>query len=357
MKKKKILIHGTADSLQQFFADKVSNDFEIVALLSEENIFGNFEVVTPQNLPKFVYKMIDGIIFTDANTNAPIIDFLLEQNFELRKIILWDAAKGWQFISVKDEDSTENIYFCGLEFHIRNENDIKFFKEINSYLQGTRQLKNVSTQKYPEILTQFFQLVTRQPLDLTNPKTFTEKLQWLKLFNATPIKSRLADKFAVRSWIAEKIGSEYLIPLLGVWNDFDDINFDDLPNQFILKCNHGSGMNIIVHDKNSFDVQNAREKINAWLAIDFATGSLELHYTRIDRKIIAEKYIENMREGVIDYKFHCFNGTPKFIQVIGDRNFAKHTRYQKFCDLNYNDIGAMFEDYPHFPYDVPRVCW
>lgn len=159
----------------------------------------------------------------------------------------------------------------------------------------------------------------------------------------------------MRSWVAEKIGDEYLIPLLGVWENFDDINFDDLPDKFVLKCNHGSGMNIIVRDKSSFDMQNAREKINAWLAVDYgALTGLETHYTRIDRKIIAEKYIENMQSGVIDYKFHCFNGVAQFVQVIGDRNFEKHTRYQKFCDLDYNDIGAMFEDYPHFPYDVPK---
>lgn len=181
-----------------------------------------------------------------------------------------------------------------------------------------------------------------KPLDFNDLRTFTEKLQWLKIFDATPIKSRLADKYLVRNWVAEKIGQEYLIPLLGVWDDFDDIDFDDLPDQFVLKCNHGSGMNIIVRDKKTFDKQQAREKLNSWLAFDYGmSDGIELHYTRIDRKIIAEKYIEEMNGGLLDYKFHCFNGTVKFIQTIGDRDLIKHTGHQNFYNLKWNALAGI----------------
>ena len=360
MRKKKVLVHGTPDSLQKFFSDAVSYDYDVVAVLSAEKISvelddKELDVIAPQALPKLVYSLVDGIIITDAVTNNTLIKTFLNLVTEPRKIILWDEQQGWGNLKLSDKDGTPIIYFCGLEFHLRNNADVKFFNEIFWRLDVQRQVKNLSPQLYPALLDERFQQRMGKPLDLNNLRTFTEKMQWIKIYDATPLKSRLADKYLVRRWIADKIGEQYLIPLLGVWDDFDDIDFDELPDQFVLKCNHGSAMNIIVRDKKSFDKQRAREKINAWLAVDFgAQLGLELHYSRIKRKIIAEKYITDMGDGVIDYKFHCFSGEPKFVQVIGDRDFAKHTRYQKFCDLNYNDIGAMFEDYPHFPYDVPK---
>lgn len=352
LRKKKVLVHGTAESLHKFFSDAVSRDYEIVALLSDkpDKISSDLEIFTPQSLPKFIYGLIDGIIFTDASTKENVVNFFLKQKLPPRKVILKTGEE--DFFIVQSRGS-EVVFMDGLTFHLRTQENKDFFSYVYNILQNQRQVKNLSPQDYPEVLAQNWQYYTGKPLNLNNPKTFTEKLQWLKIFDATPLKSRLTDKYLVRNWIKEKIGGEYLIPLLGVWNDFDEINFDDLPDRFVLKCNHGSGMNIIVRDKKSFDKQQAREKINAWLAIDYSASFFELHYTRIERKILAEKYIENMGSGVIDYKFHCFNGSIKFIQVIGDRDFARHTRYQKFCDLDYNDIGAMFEDYPHFPYEVP----
>ena len=250
MRKKKVLVNGTLDSLHKFFEDAASRDFEIVALLSDDNVSSDLEVFTSKNLPKSFYKLIDGIIFTDEDKS--LAKFLLENGIEPRKIILWDAAQGWEYISGQDEDGTQVICFCGLEFHIRNESDVKFFNQTHWRLQRQWQIKNLNPKHYPAVLANSFQQRMGRPLDLNNPKTFTEKLQWLKIYDATPLKSRLADKYAVRSWIAEKIGDEYLIPLLGVWDNFDDINFDALPDKFVLKCNHGSGMNIIVRDKNSF---------------------------------------------------------------------------------------------------------
>ncbi len=354
MKKKKVLIHGTLESLNNFFADKVSNDYEIAAILSDDDISSDFEVVKPQNLPKFVYELVDGIILTSPS--GFLVKYFLKLGIKPRKIILWDVKEGWGTFNLPNSDGIQVIYFCGLEFHIRNEENIKFFNETHWRLQWQRRIKNLTPQNYPEVSTQIFQQVTRQPLDLTNPKTFTEKLQWLKIFDATPIKSRLADKYAVRSWISEKIGDEYLIPLLGVWNDFEDINFDDLPNQFVLKCNHGSGMNIIVHDKNSFDVQNARKKINSWLAIDYAYLFIELHYTRIDRKIIAEKFFANGDAPDIDnYKFWCFNGEPLFCGYDSGRTSDGNIDNLRidYFDMNWKPNG--FENGSHPNSDHPEL--
>ena len=129
-----------------------------------------------------------------------------------------------------------------------------------------------------------------------------------------------------------------MIPLLGVWDDFDDIDFDELPDQFVLKCNHGSAMNIIVRDKKSFDKQRAREKLNAWLAVDFADLLLELHYTRIKRKIIAEKFMANGdAPDLTDYKFWCFDGKPIVVQCETDR--STDLRFDYFdMDFKHTDI-------------------
>lgn len=360
MRKKKVLVHGTLDSLQKFFADAISRDYEIVALLSDEpekiSVAG-LQVLKPQNLPAFVGKLVDGIIFTGEDKSAA--DIFLRQGIAPRKIILWDAAQGWKFFGARDKDGTQVIFFCGLEFHIRNDDDAKFFNETVWRLQTQRQMKNLNPQSYPAVLMQEFYRNRGRAFDLNNPKTFTEKLNWLKIYDATPIKSRLADKYLVRRWVADKIGEEYLIPLLGVWDNFDDIDFDDLPDQFVLKCNHGSGMNIIVRDKKTFNKQNAREKINAWLAFDFSTLFLELHYTRINRKIIAEKFMANGNLPDIDnYKFWCFNGEPLFCGYdsgrTADGNIA-NLRIDYF-DMDWKPNGFENGEHPRsdHPEKIPR---
>lgn len=167
--------------------------------------------------------------------------------------------------------------------------------------------------KYRAYLKSWFFKTTGQVLDLENPKTFNEKIQWLKLYDSTPLKTRLADKYLVRDWVKEKIGEEYLIPLLGVWDKFDDIDFDKLPDRFVLKCNHGSGYNIIVDDKSKFNKKEARKKINKWMKENFAYKvGLELHYADIPRKIIAEKYIKP-EDSNIEIQAYCFNGEIKFV--------------------------------------------
>ena len=161
-------------------------------------------------------------------------------------------------------------------------------------------------------LKSWYFAVTGQTLDLKNPKTFNEKIQWLKLNDSTRLKTKLADKYLVRKWIKKKIGEKYLIPLLGCWKNFDDINFDKLPNKFVLKCNHGSGYNIIVTDKSKLDIAETREKINEWMAEDYSSRGFEWHYSAIPRKIIAEEYIEPALSS-IELQAMCFNGKAKII--------------------------------------------
>lgn len=346
MKKKKVLVHGTTESLHKFFADAVSRDYEVVALLSEENISSDLEVFSPQNLPKVIHKLIDGIILTNAT--GAFVKFFLKQGIEPRKIILWDFEQGWGTFNLPDSDGTSVIYFCGLEFHIRNEEDVKFFSTMHEWIQQQRQIKNLDPKFYLAVLARQFQKYTGKPLDFNNLRTLTEKLQWIKIYDATPLKSRLADKYLVRNWIEEKIGGEYLIPLLGVWDDFDEINFDDLPSQFVLKCNHGWNMNIIVRDKKSLNLREAREKINSWLAIDFGTHNLQLHYSPIQRKIIAEKFMaDGDAPELTDYKFGCFNGKVPFCKATTERStFIRCT----YFDMNWQATNFSRNDHPMSDY-------
>lgn len=191
-------------------------------------------------------------------------------------------------------------------------------------------------------------------LYLGNPQTFTEKIQWMKLYDSTSEKTRLADKYLVREWVAEKIGEEHLVPLLGVWDRFENIDFSSLPDSFCMKMNHGSGMNLVIKDKNTMDVAEAKRLFHSWMHMPFWVNSLERQYQNIPRKIIAEKYIEEMSGGLYDYKFHCFNGRPEFIQCIGDRDLKAHTGGQCNYDLDWNKLDWIFEDYPCFTYDIQK---
>lgn len=157
-----------------------------------------------------------------------------------------------------------------------------------------------------------------------HPETFNEKLQWYKIHNRNPLYTILVDKYEVRAYIADKIGKEYLIPLLGVWNSFDEIDFNQLPNQFVLKCSHDSGSVFICKDKKKFDTIEVKQKINQSLSHNFFYNSREWPYKNIKPKIVAEKYMEDENGELRDYKFFCFNGVPKLFLLYKGR-------YKKKC--------------------------
>ena len=206
-------------------------------------------------------------------------------------------------------------------------------------------------KKYQEELKLWYKQVMKEELDLDNPKTYNEKIQWMKLYDSTPLKTRLADKYLVRAWVKQKIGGEYLIPLLGVWDSFDEIDFDKLPNQFVLKANHGCGWNIIVKDKSTFDKEEARKKFDVWMHTNFAfRAGLELHYMNIPPKIIAEEYLENNDDDLYDYKVFCFNGKAESVMFLSDR---KQELKMSFYDLQWNKLPFVYS-YPQNPDEVPK---
>ncbi|WP_051196271.1 ATP-grasp fold amidoligase family protein [Clostridium cadaveris] len=178
-----------------------------------------------------------------------------------------------------------------------------------------------------------YELIMNKKLNLNNPQTFNEKLQWLKLYDRDPIYTKLVDKYEVRNYVSETIGEEYLIPLIGVWNKFEDIDFDKLPNQFVLKCTHDSGSVFICTDKNNFDIDKVRSKIDKALKKNFYYIAREWPYKNVKPRIVCEKFISDKDTTPDDYKILCFNGKAKLIEVHIDR-FNNHT--QDFYDINWN---------------------
>lgn len=181
----------------------------------------------------------------------------------------------------------------------------------------------------------------KRKLNLNNPTTFNEKLQWLKLFDRRPEYTVMVDKHAVKQYVSEIIGNEHIIPTLGVWDKFDDIDFDTLPDQFVLKCTHDSGGLVICRDKTKFDKQKAKKKLTKSLENDFYLRCREWPYKNVPRKIIAEEYIEDTKTKELrDYKFFCFDGEPKALFVATDRQSkGKEVKFD-FFDMNYDHLDV-----------------
>lgn len=187
-----------------------------------------------------------------------------------------------------------------------------------------------------------FLLGMHRRLNLESPKTFCEKMQWLKLYNRKPQHSLMVDKYEAKKYVSAIIGDEYIVKSLGVWEHFDDIDFGKLPDQFVLKCTHDSGGLVICRDKAKFDKDFARSKIEACLKQSFYWEHREFPYKNVKPRIIVEQYLENRgKVDLVDYKIYCFNGKAKYCQVIQDRSnketidfFDEQWVHQKFCGLN-----------------------
>ncbi len=182
---------------------------------------------------------------------------------------------------------------------------------------------------------------TGKRLDLKNPKTFNEKLQWLKLYNRNPKYTTAVDKSMVKQYVSEIIGNQYIIPTLGVWDKFDEIDFDKLPSQFVLKCTHDSGGVIICKDKSEFDIECSKEKINHFLKRKFFYFGREWPYKDVKPRIIAEKYMEDAKTNELrDYKFFCFDGEVKALFVASDRQTKGAETKFDFFDENYKHLDV-----------------
>ena len=190
-------------------------------------------------------------------------------------------------------------------------------------------------------------------LRLDDPQTFNEKLQWLKLYDHRPEQTVLVDKYLVREYIRKTIGEEYLIPLLGVWEDPSDIDFDSLPDRFVLKCNHNSGLGMyICKDKSQLDPEAVRRGLSRGLAQDYYRTGREWPYKDVPRRVVAEQFLGDGTSDLADYKFMCFHGEVKCCFVCTDR-FDEKGLHITFLDRDWSVMPVRREE-PALKYAPPK---
>lgn len=221
---------------------------------------------------------------------------------------------------------------------------IKFFKKpkvciiyILSYFKIFRLLPDKLFLKLK------FKLMMNKKLNFDNVQTYNEKLQWLKLYDRKPEYTKLVDKYGVREYIAETIGSEYLIPLLGVWDSFEDIDFSKLPNKFVLKYTHDSGSVFVCKDKSKIDYEQLKKDSKKWLKRNYYWVHREWPYKNVKPRIVCEQFISDNDQTPDDYKVLCFNGKAKLIEVHMDR-FANHKQDIYDIDWNKTDITQGYDE-------------
>ena len=208
----------------------------------------------------------------------------------------------------------------------------------------------------------YYRLRVGRPLNMKNPTTLNEKLQWLKFNYRFPLQSIVSDKLLVRDYVAERIGAEYLIPLLGQWDNYDDVDFDKLPEKFVLKCNHDSGGLVVCTDKRKLDHKEAKSRVEKSLKSNFFYIGREYQYRNIKPRIICEQFISDNGKVPMDYKIYCFNGKPDVILVCKDRFSANTHRASylyfdqewRFQPLNKGDENLTEVDVPK-PKNLDRM--
>ena len=231
-------------------------------------------------------------------------------------------------------------------------------------------LSNYNDRLRRKYISKQYKLYIGKKLDWNKLETYTEKMQWVKLYDEDRQKSILSDKIEVRKWVENKIGAEYLIPLLGTWEKPNQIDFESLPAKYVLKTNNASGTNIIVNDSSQINTKIVCAKLTRWLNVKaYYLSGFEMHYSRIKPLILAEEYIEHGENDLQDYKFLCFNGKPYYCWVdVGRYHDHKRNMYdmdwnlQSWNEWNRRDYGNTDEpiekpqNFEEMVYIVEKLC-
>ena len=215
-----------------------------------------------------------------------------------------------------------------------------------------------------------YKKVLKKKLDLRNPKDFNEKIQWLKIYSDTSQWTTLADKYKVREYVTQCGLGDSLVKLYGVWERAEEIDFNKLPDSFVLKTNHGYGRVILVNDKSKLDISLTITQLNKWVKEKYGLVTFEPHYWNIERRIIAEELLQDnynaeFSSSLIDYKFYCFNGEPDIVELIYDRkiitvgsNVKRKDSNFKACafDLDWNPLPEIYTEEcdHHIPTEIPK---
>lgn len=223
------------------------------------------------------------------------------------------------------------------------------FSKVKKFMDDPkyRMQREIAKGKYDhlpdeEFLKKYFKAVFGYELDLENPKTYSEKLQWLKLHDRKDIYTTMVDKVDAKDYVAGIIGEEYIIPTLGVWENADDIDFDALPDQFVLKTTHDSHAVVICKDKSKLDAEAARAKMASGLKRDYFIKYREWPYKNVKPRIIAEQYMEDPEAGeLIDYKFFTFDSEVKALFIATERNDPDVETKFDFYDPDFNHLDFV----------------
>lgn len=305
-------------------------DVQFIIATLEKTHFDIYEKLIKEKI--YDVKAVSNILYANLRQEIPTFEFEILHNVRAFNASTYDELK-----RVSSE-------LWRVSCNIRE------LKRCILYNANTNDETLLPTQ-YQYALKEWYELNTGKTLDLKHPITYNEKIQWIKLYGITPLMKELTDKYTVREWIKNKIGEKYLIKLLGVWDCFDQIDFDTLPNRFVLKCNHGCGYNLIIQDKNTFNKKRAKRLFDSWMKINYAfIGGLELQYEEIKPRIIAEEYVENEDNELFDYKFWCFNGNVEFVMFLSQRN--DELKMDNF-DCDWNKLSFTY-DYEQSGNDIPR---
>lgn len=227
---------------------------------------------------------------------------------------------------------------------------IKHPSNIIIYLSNKGFFKYIDDKKYLKIK---YKLIMGKKIDLQNPQTFNEKLQWLKLYDRNHQYTQMVDKYEAKKYVASIIGEEYIIPTIGIYNSFDEIDFKKLPNKFVIKCTHDSGGLILCKNKEKLDIAKAKKKIDKCMKNNYYYKHREWPYKNVKPRIIIEEYLEDkIIKKMIDYKFFSFNGNPK-IMYVSDNS---HTDNQHCCfyDMNYKKLDIKRKDYQEFEKEIKK---
>lgn len=222
---------------------------------------------------------------------------------------------------------------------------VEKFQKLNKFLTDSDYRFLVSAGKgwkghipAEDFLKKMYQIRMGRELNLEDPVTYTEKLQWLKLYDHRPEYTTMVDKYAVKQYVAEKIGPEYVVPLLGVWDRVEDIAFDSLPERFVLKTTHDSGGIVVCKDKSSLDIAEARKKLQYFHRRNYYDRNREWPYKNVPHRIIAEAYMEDASTAELrDYKFFTFGGEPRVLYIAQGRGKGEPT-VADFFDMDFSHL-------------------
>ena len=328
-------IHDQWEHIDLFGAGRLGKGESYKLLRCEGFVIDGFY----DNHLKVRTEVIDGLRIKDINE--------LYTNNESKFIFICMSNKIMDEVEEQLQDHGIHNYACL--------GSVEFAKILESIDHGPDSVKEKFQEVYDneQYLKYYFNIKTGKQLDLESPTTFNEKLQWLKLNDKNPRYTELVDKYAFKQHVIEQFGKEYVIPLLGKWDCYDDIDFDSLPEKFVLKCTHDSASIVVVEDKDNLNHRRLKRRFDQCLSFNYYWLSREWPYSNVKRHIIAEEYVSDNGRELKDYKFFCFNGQVKLIQVDFDR-FINHKRNIYDIEWNYIPLTIEFPTAPSTIIERPK---